>query len=190
MPLLDADISTAKMFDVNVFALVAVTQAFMPLLAASKGTVINIGSVLGYAPWPWSGYYNASKAAVNILTDQLRLELSPWNIKCILVVAGATRTKFLQNLPEPPKLPAGSLYIPARDRVETSMAGAELARGAMDVTLFADRVVANALKPNPKKHLWLGGGSSDVWRFHTFGWSTIWVCLVFLSAPGSAVVLG
>jgi 1-acylglycerone phosphate reductase len=53
MPLLDTEVSVAKkMFDVNVFALVSVTQAFAPLLIASKGTVINIGSVLGHTPIP------------------------------------------------------------------------------------------------------------------------------------------
>jgi 1-acylglycerone phosphate reductase len=72
MPLLDSQISVAReMFDVNVFALVAVTQAFAPLLIASKGTVVNIGSIVGKFPFPWQGFYNASKAAVNLLSDQL-----------------------------------------------------------------------------------------------------------------------
>ena len=176
MPLLDTSAATArKMFDVNVFALITVTQAFIPLLIASKGTITNIGSVLGHAPLPWSGYYNASKAAVNILTDQMRLEFSPWGIKCILVVAGAIKTKFLQNLPEVPHLPDGSLYLDAKVEVEHGMSGKELEKSATDVEDAADQIVGNALKGSPKKHLWIGGGASNIWFANAFGWATIWV---------------
>lgn len=61
--MLDSDIEVArKMFDLNVFALIAVTQAFTPLLIASKGTIINIGSVAGTAPIPYQGFctFNSS----------------------------------------------------------------------------------------------------------------------------------
>ena len=81
--------SEAKaLFDVNVFAVIEVTKAFAPLLIASKGTVINIGSVAGTQPVPWQGYYNASKAAINHLTSQLRLELSPFGVNAICIVTG------------------------------------------------------------------------------------------------------
>src|SRR6187402_67048 len=124
MPLLDAEKSVAqKMFDVNVFGLVTVTQAFAPLLIASKGTIINIGSILGHMPMPWGGYYNASKAAVHSLSDQMRIELSPWGVKTILVVTGVVKTKFLDNLPTPPKLPESSLYYPGKEQIEPFMAG-------------------------------------------------------------------
>lgn len=56
MPVLDVDINTAKkMFDVNVFGLLAVTQAFSPLLIAAKGKIINIGSIVGQFPSPYMG---------------------------------------------------------------------------------------------------------------------------------------
>jgi short-subunit dehydrogenase len=56
MPLLDADINVAKkLFDVNVFGVIAVTQAFSSLLIATKGKVINIGSVVGLFPAPYMG---------------------------------------------------------------------------------------------------------------------------------------
>ena len=57
MPLLDSSISNAKkLFDVNVFGLLAVTQQFTPLLVPVKGTVINISSVAGYAWVRWTSY--------------------------------------------------------------------------------------------------------------------------------------
>jgi hypothetical protein len=176
MPLLDSDVSVAKkMFDVNVFAVVTVTQAFAPLLIAAQGTIINIGSVLGKMPLPWQGYYNASKAAVAMLTDQMRIEFSPWKVRAILVTTGAIRTKFLDNLASAPRLPENSLYYPAKDVVEPSMTGAEIEKNAMDVNSYAEIVVNNAIRSSPKKHLWSGGGAWITWLASTFGWSTIWV---------------
>ncbi|CAI7642842.1 unnamed protein product [Penicillium pancosmium] len=173
MPLLDSDVSMAKkMFDVNVFAVVTVTQAFAPLLIASKGTIINIGSVLGKMPFPWQGYYNASKAAVAIMTDQMRIEFSPWGVRAILITTGVVRTKFLDNLPTAPRLPENSLYYPSKDVIEPVMAGTEVEKNAMDVNSYAEVVVNNAIRSSPKKHLWSGGGALMTWLASTFGWST------------------
>lgn len=56
MPLLDVDIQEArKLFDLNVFSILAVTQAFTPLLIQAKGCICNIGSVLALGPFAWSG---------------------------------------------------------------------------------------------------------------------------------------
>lgn len=176
MPLLDSDVSIAKrMFDVNVFAVVTVTQAFAPLLIASKGTIVNIGSVLGKMPFPWQGYYNASKAAVAIMTDQMRIEFSPWGVRAILITTGAIRTKFFDNLPSAPRLPKNSLYYPAKDVIEPALAGTEMEKNAMDVNSYAEVVVNNAIRSSPKKHLWSGGGALLTWLASTFGWSTVWV---------------
>jgi short-subunit dehydrogenase len=176
MPLLDSDVSVAKkIFNVNVFAVVTVTQAFAPLLIASKGIIINIGSVLGKMPFPWQGYYNASKAAVAIMTDQMRLEFSPWGVRAILVTTGAIRTKFFDNLPSAPRLPENSLYYPAKDVIEPALAGTEVEKNAMDVNSYAEVVVNNALRSSPKKHLWSGGKALITWLASTFGWSTVWV---------------
>lgn len=175
MPLLDTDISEAKkMFDVNVFALISVTKAFSPLLIASKGTIINIGSIAGKAPIPWQGYYNASKAAVNILSDQLRLELSPFGVGCICVITGAIKTHFFDNSPGI-KLPADSLYAPGKDIIESIAGGSLVEKNGMDVDVYAEGVVKNALRSNPTKVQWLGASTRPIWFVGTFFWSTIWV---------------
>ncbi|KAJ5662896.1 hypothetical protein N7507_003627 [Penicillium longicatenatum] len=179
MPLLDSDVSVAKaMFDVNVFAVVTVTQAFAPLLISSKGTIINIGSVLGKMPFPWQGYYNASKAAVAIITDQMRIEFSPWGVRAILVTTGAIKTKFFDNLQSAPRLPEKSLYYPAKDVIEPTLAGTEVEKYATDVNSYAEVVVNNAIRSSPKKHLWSGRGALMTWLASTFGWSTVWDALL------------
>jgi NAD(P)-dependent dehydrogenase (short-subunit alcohol dehydrogenase family) len=72
-------------FAVNVFGLLAVTQAFLPLLRQGKGRIVNIGSLAGKVAFPLWGPYAASKFAVEALTDTLRMELLPWQLKVILV---------------------------------------------------------------------------------------------------------
>ncbi|TGO29450.1 hypothetical protein BPAE_0015g00960 [Botrytis paeoniae] len=178
MPLLDSEVSVAqKMFDTNVFALVAVTQAFAPLLISSKGTVINIGSIAGISPGYWQGYYNASKAAVNLITDQLRLELEPLGVKAILVITGGVKTKFFDNQPSV-KLPDNSPYAPARDMVESAAAGHIILSTAVDVDVYANKVVKNALKKHPQTHQLAGGDAWTIGFVSTFLWHTIWDLLL------------
>ena len=55
-PLIEADLATAKqLYDVNVLGLLAMTQAFAPMLIASKGKLVNISSVGGILAMPWTG---------------------------------------------------------------------------------------------------------------------------------------
>ena len=56
MPTLDFDIETAKsMYDINVWGMVRVTQAFAPLVIAAKGTIVNISSIATSVNTPWMG---------------------------------------------------------------------------------------------------------------------------------------
>lgn len=60
---------------VNVTGQLAVTQAFLGLLRQSRGRIINMGSIAGRSPTPLLGAYNASKFALEALTDVMRMEL-------------------------------------------------------------------------------------------------------------------
>ena len=56
IPILDTDIEeTKKMFNVNFWGALALTQACAPLLTAAKGTIVNIGSISGHVNVPWMG---------------------------------------------------------------------------------------------------------------------------------------
>lgn len=84
--LLDTDLAEAKaLFDVNIWGLLEVTQAFIPMLMASKGTIVNIGSVAGRVPLPFQGVYNMSKAALEHLSRQMRVEYSAFDVKVVHV---------------------------------------------------------------------------------------------------------
>ncbi|WP_434381809.1 SDR family oxidoreductase [Melittangium boletus] len=85
-----------RVFEVNFFALVRVTQAALPLLRARApgAQIINVSSVLGHRGLPLLGGYGASKAAVNLLTESLRAELAAEGIRVLLVSPGLTETEF------------------------------------------------------------------------------------------------
>ncbi len=78
--------------EVNVVGQVAVTQAFLPMLRAAQGRVVNIGSVGGRVALPLLGPYNASKFALEALTDCLRRELRPWGIEVAVIEPGGIAT--------------------------------------------------------------------------------------------------
>ncbi|MCJ1477284.1 hypothetical protein MMC13_005955 [Lambiella insularis] len=173
-PILDADLEHArKLFHTNFFGRLAVAQAFSPLLIKSKGTIINIGSISGVNPTPWSGIYNASCAAVHMWSDTFRIEMEPFGVKVILVITGAVQSLFLENLPVK-HLIEGSMYSPAREIIEASMNGAAAGDSSMSAEDYAQHVIANALKSSPKKRQWTGGLATLIWIASTFLWATAW----------------
>jgi len=86
-----------KQFEVNVIGLVAVTQAFLPLLRRGRGRIVNIGSIAGRSALPGSGPYDSSKSAVDAITDVLRMELHAWGISVSLIEAGAVATPIWEK---------------------------------------------------------------------------------------------
>ncbi|WP_322995455.1 oxidoreductase [Castellaniella sp.] len=89
------DAAIHALFDVNVFALADVTRQVLPVLRArGGGWVVNLSSVAGLSPNPGVGYYAASKAAVEGLSDALALEVAPFGIRVLVVEPGPFRTDF------------------------------------------------------------------------------------------------
>lgn len=87
-----------RQFEVNVVGVVAVTQAFLPLLGARPdpghppGRIVNVGSVSGRIAYPFLGPYAASKHALEALSDSLRRELLPFGVDVILIEPGSVAT--------------------------------------------------------------------------------------------------
>lgn len=82
-------------FDANVFGLFAMTRAVLPgMRARHKGHVINITSVAGLVGFPGSGYYAATKHAVEGFSDALQAEVEPLGIKVTCVEPGPFRTDW------------------------------------------------------------------------------------------------
>jgi NAD(P)-dependent dehydrogenase (short-subunit alcohol dehydrogenase family) len=95
------------LIDVNLLSTVRCTRAAAPSLIASRGQIVNIGSLAGKAAARWIGAYAAAKFAVTAYTQQLRLELADDGVHAMLVCPGPiarteTRsrdTDRLENLP-------------------------------------------------------------------------------------------
>ncbi|PKQ11960.1 MAG: 3-oxoacyl-ACP reductase [Alphaproteobacteria bacterium HGW-Alphaproteobacteria-1] len=93
-PLMETDEATfRKIYDINVLSIFHMTKTCVPLWrAAGGGVMLNIGSTAGIRPRPGLTWYNSSKAAVNLMTRSLAVELAPDKIRvcCIAPVMGAT----------------------------------------------------------------------------------------------------
>ena len=80
------------MFDVNLFGLIAVTQAFLGLIRDGKGRIVNMSSVGGRMSVPFVAAYSATKFGVEAISDALRVELRPWAIKVACIEPGSIAT--------------------------------------------------------------------------------------------------
>jgi NAD(P)-dependent dehydrogenase (short-subunit alcohol dehydrogenase family) len=79
-------------FEVNVFGLIFMTQAALPALTASRGSIINISSAAGHKAAPGNSIYASTKAAVESLTSSWALELAPRGIRVNAVSPGPTES--------------------------------------------------------------------------------------------------
>jgi NAD(P)-dependent dehydrogenase (short-subunit alcohol dehydrogenase family) len=84
-------------FNINVFGQIAVTQAFLPMLRAAHGRIVNITSVGAHIAIPFGSLINASKSAFANLSDTMRLELHPFGIHVSAVEPGAIKTPAVEK---------------------------------------------------------------------------------------------
>ena len=87
--------SIRRLFEVNLFALIRITQACLPgMRRLRQGTIVNLSSVVGKFPYPTSGPYAATKHAVEAISDALRMEVRPFGIRVITIRPGVIGTEF------------------------------------------------------------------------------------------------
>ncbi len=85
-----------RMFETNVFGLVEVTQAILPIMRAQKsGHIINLSSTAGVTATAGFAGYNGTKYAVEGLSEALALEVAPLGIKVSIIEPGPFRTDFI-----------------------------------------------------------------------------------------------
>ncbi len=83
-----------RQFEVNLFGHIAMTQALLPSLRQSKGTVVNISSVGGKVAMATYGAYAGSKFALEAVSDALRREVARFGVNVIVIEPGAVRTEM------------------------------------------------------------------------------------------------
>ncbi len=77
-----------------------VTRAFAPLILASKGRIVNIGSISGILNDPDAGAYQMTKHAIETFTDTLAQELAPSGVKVSVVEPGSFKSEIFKNMVE------------------------------------------------------------------------------------------
>jgi NAD(P)-dependent dehydrogenase (short-subunit alcohol dehydrogenase family) len=89
------DDAVRAMFETNVFGLVDMTKAVLPAMRAQKsGLIVNVSSIGGLTSFAATGYYHATKYAVEGLSESLATELKPLGIDVLIVEPGPFRTNW------------------------------------------------------------------------------------------------
>jgi 1-acylglycerone phosphate reductase len=188
---LDTDESIAKaLFDLHIWAVINLTKAFIPLLKTAHGTVINISSVVTKVNIPFMGIYSASKAALDSISDAMRLELGALDISTIIVTAGGVQTKIFDNT-ERFKIPEGSYYFNHKEEIEALKN--KTPPESMNATVFAKDVANKVMKRKKPARIWAGEKAGLVWFLTAFFPVSItdWISLKatglapYLSYPGN-----
>ncbi|KAJ1663080.1 hypothetical protein IW140_005881 [Coemansia sp. RSA 1813] len=168
-PVVEVDVNQAqRIFDTNVIGVTRVCKAVAPQMMDNRhGTIVNVGSVSGYATTPWVGYYAASKAALHMLTDAMRMELAPFNVRVVLLAPGG----IISNLHANGKaiLSKDSRYGSVRNQVD-ERAKLSQAGSATPTTQFASVVVPKLLMRNPPAYITYGNHSALMWIAYYLPW--------------------
>lgn len=173
MPLLDVDIEKArKQYEVNVWGVLGVTQAFFPMLRAAKGTVVNQSSMAGVQGFnrPFMGIYSSSKAAVYSLSDYMRIEFAPFDVKVVTLVTGAVKTGFYDNKDggRSTSLPENSVYTPIQKHIEVMINRSFAEKGGHDRYALTRSTIAALLRNYwfRTRYVRRGWGATRVWLMH------------------------
>jgi 1-acylglycerone phosphate reductase len=95
IPFLDTNVEIAQgMFNVNVWGAMRVTQAFAPLVIEAKGTIVMAGSTAEMIGVPFQAAYCGSKAALQMMTEGLRVETEPFGVRVLHVTTGNVKTNW------------------------------------------------------------------------------------------------
>ena len=117
----ESSLEQAKsLFDVNLFGLIRVTKAVLPIMRRQRaGRIVNISSVMGLIPAPFMALYGASKHAVEGYSESLDHEIRGSGIRVVLVEPAYTRTSFEGNVYQADQ--QLEVYQPARSNAEGVM---------------------------------------------------------------------
>ena len=150
-------------FEANVFGLIAMIQAVLPgMRSRGRGHIVNLSSQGGLVGFPGVGYYNASKFAVEGLSEALAGEIRPLGLGVTIVEPGPFRTDWAGRSLRMPKtdIDAYTETAGARRRAINGYSGKQPG----DPVRGAQAIVAAVESETPPLHLLLGKQALDVVR--------------------------
>src|SRR5947209_14596512 len=136
--------------NINVGGVIGMTSAFIDILTANKGTLINVSSGLAFVPLPSAPIYSATKAAIHSYTQSLRFQLEQTGVEVIELMPPAVKTDMTTELAE-----GGGSVITTDSLVKQSFA--LLKAGALEIRPGQSRQLAflRRLAPNfINRQLW------------------------------------
>ena len=171
-----------KVFEVNVFAAIQLTQVLLPQLRRDKGRVVFIGSVSSRLNAPLMGSYGASKAALRIMADSLRQEVSGFGVSVSVIEPGPIKTAIwdsTQNRGKQlrKKLPESieSVYEPMLDQLESS--AQEEQRNAVSPEVVLRTIQKALFHKRPKAH-YLAGRAARLQAFAVWLLPPRWIDII------------
>jgi len=154
------DAEIRAQFEANVFGLFALTRAVLPVMRAQRsGHVINITSVAGLVGFPGSGYYAASKHAVEGFTDALAAEGAPIGIHATCVEPGPFRTDWAGRSLKQTPVRIDAYADTAGARLDQTKGYSGTQPG--DPARAAAAMIALAEEATPPRHMVLGKFGMD-----------------------------
>jgi NAD(P)-dependent dehydrogenase (short-subunit alcohol dehydrogenase family) len=144
-----------RMFDINLFGAAAVTRAVLPGMRQRRhGFIVNVSSIGGLCSFPAIGWYNATKFALEGLSEALWQEVEPLGIRVMLVEPSGFRTDWAGRSADESK-------VQIADYAATAGAGragvrAVSGKQAGDPVRAVEAIIKVVEGPNPPHHLLLG----------------------------------
>ena len=120
-------VALTEEININVSGVICMTSAFIDILIANKGTLINVSSALAFVPLPAMPIYSATKAAIHSYTQSLRFQLEETGVEVIELMPPAVKTDLTGDLFEG----SGITLIPTGELLKQAFAA--LRAGALEI---------------------------------------------------------
>lgn len=191
----EADLEAVRdLFDVNVLGPARTTRALLPSLRARRGQVVQLSSVAGGTVFPESGFYAATKHALEAMSEALVQEVAPFGVRVHVIEPGAFATGFQARAARKSRPPAAdSPYAEARGR--WMAARAAVLEPPQDPEAVVDAIVAGFGDPAPFRRSVVGADAARILALRAALGQDAWTRLAadrngFVGPHGAADVPG
>ena len=141
-------------FETNFFGPIEVIKAVLPQMRLQKsGLIINITSIAGYMGLPYRSIYSASKGALELVTEALRMEVKPFGISVTNVAPGDFATNIAAGRYHTPVVPRSAYEVPYAHTLKMMDAHVDQGSSPSEMATAIYEIIQN---PNPKIHYKVG----------------------------------
>ncbi|MBB1193572.1 short-chain dehydrogenase/reductase [Flavobacterium sp. SOK18b] len=141
-------------FETNFFGPIEVMKAVLPQMRSQKaGLIINVTSIAGYMGLPYRGIYSASKGALELITESLRMEVKSFGVHITNVAPGDYATNIASGRFHAPVVEGSAYEIPYRNTLKTMDEHVDSGRNPNEMAEAVYKIIQT---PNPKIHYKIG----------------------------------